>query len=373
MKYILTLASLFYISCSNIGNPDKTMRKFTSLELNESNVTLNTNGNFTIFTTFVDNGTEYFANLNKNKILISSLSSRKLIDTINVLFDNKQTEKYGSISSFCFNGKDSLYLLLSRAILFIKNKKLTKTIFINELDTVQYNKMRFANLEDAPIYYDKKTNELIGQIYCSKCKQVDSAFYKSNILGHISLETGKLKTYNITFSEKYISDYYGFANHVYIQSRDSFSIVSFPCEEKMFELNRFTNNITSIYEKSIYQTAKASALDRSLSDSREEKMRHLTTVPYYSQILYDPYRELYYRFFLKNITLKNKDGKYNTFKDKGIVLMVINKEFVVLNEYELNNNLNPYFSFVTKEGLFIKEKTFDTNDSTVFKIIKIKN
>lgn len=369
MKFIIF--SLFFfilISCNVKDKQDTTNSKDIQLQKTESAYYLDDDKPFTLFSLFQSNGVDYFAYLRNSKIYITNLANAKDKDSLNIIFDNKQTDKYGSISSFCFYGKDSVFLLLTDAIFLVVNKHLSKTIPINDMDTVQFNRIRFDNLEDAPIYYNKQTNEIIGQVYCSECGMANSSFYKQNTVGKISLRTNKFETFNISYPQNYIDHYYGFAMHVYINSYDTFSLISFPCNTNIFLLNRYKNSVETYTAKSKYQTEEAMPLDTSSKNSTEEKMRHLATVPYYAEILYDKYRGLYYRFFRENIPLKQPNGKYNDFTNKPTVLMVLNKQFVVIGEYELTDLKNSYYSFVGKAGLYVKESKSDRKGATKFRI-----
>jgi len=357
-----------FLSCNVKEKKDTTKRKDIQLQKTEFAYYLDEDKTFTHFSVFQTHGVDYFAYLRNNKIFITNLSDANDKDSLNVVFDDKQTDKYGSINSFCFYRKDSVFLLLTDAILVVVNKHLSKIIPINDLDSAQFNGIRLDNLEDAPIYYDHLTNNIIGQVYCSECGMANSSFYKQNTIGQISLLTNKFETYHISFPQNYIDHYYGFATHVYINSCDSFSLISFPCNANIFLLDRYKNSVQTYTAKSKYQTEEAMPLDTSCKNSTEEKMRHLTTVPYYAEILYDKYRELYYRFFRKNIPLRQSNGKYNDFTDKPVVLMVLNKQFEVIGEYELKDFRNSYVSFVSKAGLYVKEIRSDRKGETKFRI-----
>ncbi len=367
--------SLFFfvfLSCNFSAKQDSTENTSIHLQKKETAFYLDEVKPFTYFSIFQSKGDDCFAYVKNNKIIIINLADPKDKDSLSIVFDDKQPDKFGILHSFCFNGKDSLFLLFSDALLVVVKSHLNKIIPINDLDTVQFNKIRFENLEDAPIYYDSKTNEIVGQVYCSECGMANSSFYKQNTIGRISLQTNKFETYNISYPQNYIDNYYGFAMHVYINSYDTFSLISFPCNSNIFLLNRYTNKVKAYNAKSKYQTEEAEPLDTISKNSTEDKMRHLATVPYYAEILYDKYRGLYYRFFRKNIPLKQPNGKYNDFTNKPTILIVLNKQFEVIGEYELNDLKNSYYSFVGEAGLYLKESKSDSLGKTKFRVFKFE-
>lgn len=354
MRFFTMFVFFFTLtSCGYKGTKNSTKRMHGQFEKNETEVKLPFGDDVSLFSYLNTNGTEFLTYKKKNWIYLVNLEDQEVADSVKVLFDTAQTSKFGNITSYCFNGKDSLFLLLDDAIFFIKKRKIEKIIPINDLDTLQYKKIRFANLSDAPIYYDNKTNEIVGQVYCSKCLQTESSFYKQRILGHISLSSHALQLYNVTFPEKYIQNYYGFANHVYINSYDSCTLISFPCDEQVYLLNRHSNSLKAFRIRSIFQKNEAATLPLDMSNSREEKMKHLTTIPYYAEIRYNKYKNLYYRFFMKELPLKDSLGKYNTFMKKELVLTVFNSDYEIIGEYELGQGYADYFSFVGKSGLYV--------------------
>jgi hypothetical protein len=373
MNNILIVATLLVFTTCNTFT-EKTKRTNISLIKYESEIKLPISKNFELYSYFEYRDTEYFCYKLDPWIYIMNLATEKKIDSINTVFEKGQAEKYGVISSFTFSGKDSLFLLFNRAIIFIKNKNVEKVIPINENDTSQYASFRFANLENAPIYFDNKTGEIIGQVYCSVCLQNQKSFYSQKILGGISLETGKLKLYDISYPEMYITNYYGFANHVYVDNYDSLTLISLPCDPKIYFFDRHLNTKNSVWAKSIFQKKYAAPIDTALAKSREEKMRHMVIVPYYTELRYDKNNKLLYRFYLKELDLKNEQGKYNTFNNKQLVLMVLNHKNEVAGEYELDNYYNNFISFVGKKGLYLNyfSRNSEDSDKKVFKILTFK-
>lgn len=373
MKNFYSIAILLvFATCKN--KTEQTKRANVPLTKEETEIKLPISKNFELYSYFNHQDIEYFAYKIDNWVYLIDLAKQSLIDSINIVFDDRQVDKYGVVSSFCFNGKDSLFLLLNKAIIFVNNKHLEKIIPINELDTVQYKTYRFANLENSPIYYDNEKNEIIGQVYCSVCYQNDKSFYEKKIIGGISLVTGKIKLFNITYPEMYIKNYYGFANHVYSYNEDSLTVVSLPCDPKIYLLYRHTNTKDFIWAKSRFQQRFAEPLDTALAKSREEKMKHMVTVPYYTEVRFDKFNRFFYRFYLKELDLKNMQGEYNTFNNKQLVLMVLNPKNEVAGEYELDKYYNDFISFVGKKGLYINYFSKDPNDSNkkTFKIITLK-
>jgi len=366
---IILISLILIISCNVIN--DKTKRAAKQLQLMEKEIKFPCLKKIQIYSYFEQHGIEYFCYKIKDWIYCMNLKTKIVEDSINIIFEKGEKEKYGEVTSFCFSGSDSIFLLMDKAIFFVENKIRKKVIPINELDSSQFTSFRFANLENAPIYYDNKMKEIIGQVYCSTCFQSQKSFYKQKIVGSISIETGKVKLYNMSYPDIYVMQYYGFANHVYIDNYCNNTYLSFPCDPNIFILNRYSNKYEIIPAKSIFQNNAARPLDTVFANSREEKMKHMVTVPYYTELRYDKNREVIYRFYLKELNIKTSSGKYNSFDNKQLILLVLNKNNEVVGEYPLDKYYNNYISFVGKDGLYINyfsKERFDTG-KIVFKIL----
>lgn len=93
-----------FISCNNSNG--KTKRTDISLTKHETVIKLPISGNFVLYSYFTDKGDEYFSYKKGPWIYLIDLSINKITDSINTIFEKGQADKYGEISTFCFNGKD---------------------------------------------------------------------------------------------------------------------------------------------------------------------------------------------------------------------------------------------------------------------------
>jgi hypothetical protein len=98
----------------------------------------------------------------------------------------------------------------------------------------------------------------------------------------------------------------------------------------------------------------------------------------YSGIIYDKYRDVYYRFVMHPIPYKDDNGGINNFHSKPISIVLLNKSLEIIGETKLEDNkftLSMYF--VGKEGLFVSNSNPDNNlidenfaEFTIFKFGK---
>ncbi len=369
MKYWTYLyVMMFMASCGQMRDCTEYARE--SLSYTVSEISFDYKHSFHIYDYFTEDGAEFFAYYAENKIYIVNLAKEKYVDSIDINFIPNQEDEYGKLTTFTFHGSNELYALLNEAIFHVENKKLKKIVPLNYLSSTQNDSIRFANRDHANIYYDEEKNELIGEVYCLKCRQTDKSYYQQKVLGGVNMETGNIQLYDISYPQLYIDGYMGFTNLVHFDNQEK-SYISFPGEPRYFIVDRDRALVEEVCAKSSYQRTEAIPLDTSTVNYTEKKMQHLVESPFYAQILYDKYRDLTYRVFLTDIPLKREDGKYNTFKDKKTMLMVINKKNEVVNEIALDSDYNNYISFVGKEGLcfnyYVKERKYKKSTFKCFK------
>lgn len=346
-----------------------------SLEYTIKHINLNNTENDTIvfkhFSLYHNNDTSYLLVLNNylQQLQIYNLttqniqSSRKLAD-----LDIFKNPDYGEINSIYFHNFDSIFVAQEYRISIINYQETIYSKPINDLKNNKLPQNYYANLDHAPIYFDQALKGVVTQNYCAACGFSDIKYYKSSIESLISIESDQIINFPIQYPTLYTNNYYGFANHIFRTVKDSLSIFSFPIDPNIYIYNRREDSLRIIGGKSRYQLNAAIPLSRKLKKDSNKKLEHLASVPFYHQILYDPFRKLYYRFFSKELNIKNDDGTYNNWGDKEIVLMVFNENFDLLDEIDLGKHKYGIFhSFVSKEGLFISTSHYKNPNYNKFK------
>jgi len=76
--------------------------------------------------------------------------------------------------------------------------------------------------------------------------------------------------------------------------------------------------------------------------------------PGYASIIYDKYRDVYYRVACHRFIAKNKDGTVNSYNNKPWSVMVLGNKYEIIDEMLMNTDKFNYWDMiVTKEGLLI--------------------
>ena len=201
---------------------------------------------------------------------------------------------------------------------------------------------------------------------------------KTHMFASLDLKTGKIKWtpifYPPIFKEEYenIDGGYGFSyDYNYKESR-------LVCGFFGYDSLMVTDNLKHIR----WYNAKSKYL-KSMKPKLGNAMAGINSIiefcetPKYWHIMYDKYRDVYYRFAEMPYKLAPNESPYDEPKGKEFSVIVLNEDFEIIGETKFPGKKYFYkMSFVGREGLYISENNlenpqFDEN-KLVFTCFKIK-
>lgn len=300
-----------------------------------------------------------------NEIAVVNLSEKKETARIKLNWPKKDSVQTGTLKSFFFHNKDSVFLLYEYRICIIdtsSNIKFEK--IINNPESDEWPPVIYTNLRQVfPIYFDSKNKELLVRQNCGDCDVRDSNYYKESVAAFFDFNSGAFNAISISFPDSYKTYFYGDADLPFREVKNDSLIISFSTDPYILILNRSTNQISRIVSKSSFQKSGMEPLDKKYIQDINKRVEHLAVSPLYMKMIYDKYRNVYYRFFLREQKLKNNDGTYNQFGDKELVIMVLDNRFNLMTEINLGKGYLWHYSFVGKDGLYIlKDKRVGTTN-----------
>lgn len=312
-------------------------------------------------TNYTENGQDYWfvANGKTRRLEGYNLQQKKRV--VNIPFSKIiDLDKNGDLNSFHVHNLDSIFIAQEYLLTLLDTTGVQQTLAINPQIKNSWPKHYLKNLHDAPIYFDPTIQKVISTVYCGACYQHKPDYYTTSIEAAIDMNTEKITTFPITYPAKFIDNYYGFTNQISKTIRGDSSIYSFSIDPNIYIFNRKTNEIRTFGGRSSYQKEEIRTLDKKDKSDGDVQFRHWILSAYYGHIDYDPYRKLYYRFFMPGLPDKNEEGLYNGINDKQLILMVFDENLELLDEIDLGvGKYFRYHSFVTKDGLHLpntKEK-----------------
>lgn len=168
------------------------------------------------------------------------------------------------------------------------------------------------------------------------------------------VQSKKLIINDIWTKPQTIKTYYPDRNFNYSVMANGKLLVSVPYSSQIQVLDVRNNTVEKKFiEKSQFQTDSIRPLD---APSKKKKIalrdRYLIEEAYYGPIVYNPFRNEYYRIFYHSLPTKNENGDYTIYTDKSSSIMVFDINLKLKNEIYFDKN---YFIFLgltpTKDGI----------------------
>lgn len=197
----------------------------------------------------------------------------------------------------------------------------------------------------------------------------DEDSHNRNVMGIMDAESGRVN-YQLPYSEVYENRNLGgglfrWVYACYNSKTDSY-VVSFPADHFIYSIHS-SGSIDKYYSGSRWidqilcvNTPKMMPMDS------EEKVKHFVENHSYANILYDAYRDVYYRIAEKKTEYKNLLGW-----QKDISVIVLDNRFNIIGETKIDE-CNPnyrYAMFVNEKGLHIPQTS--SEDVLCFKIYEL--
>lgn len=334
---------------------------------------------------FLDDGTEYltFQNNMESEILVYNMKKQTYVRTIS--FDREGPNGIGWFGGYYIKGWNEIYLpdmMRSEINIVNSNGRLLRTISYAE--TVQGKKtIPFTSLTSTYtpmvfIGHQLYIPQTINLMYGSKALEdspvtvvLDTLTYKLKELPFrfpkiMSLEDVKNKSLGSEYSYSRCFDGKNF-------------IYSFFFDENIYITPPSHKRIDKIAVKSRYIN-ELKFVDRT-PDNLNLVAKALSELPFYSNLIYDKYRNVYYRFVFPKVELPTNEKNYAEIWQMGrtkFSIIILNDQFEVIGETLFPENV--YAStqyFIRKDGLYLstsfpKNPNFDENTLSFQRIELVK-
>jgi len=322
--------------------------------------------------TFIDKeGVEcmIFLSMNKNSILFYNIQDRKLINEI--LLEKEGPNGVGNPSGLLYESEDSIFIFSSyKATLINSYGKVLRNYPI--LKAQEKPNINTGTVRPFTISPPIKINSVI---YLNSSPDRDvykPSYFDGNTRVSIDIKTG-----NINYFESYPEEYKGkvwginATNYSTTYNGNNF-IYSFVISDSLYLVEKigFRKGFlakTRLSNKNILSMQKP---------SYNNDLEYVLGNIQYDGIIYDKYRNVYYRFVKHPLPYKNDNGEINSFHSKPISIIVLNKSLEIIGETKLEDDkFTTSMYFVAQEGLFVsnsnpKNEDIDENfaEFTIFKL-----
>lgn len=194
-------------------------------------------------------------------------------------------------------------------------------------------------------------------------------FYKFNFEMMYSLVNDTLLSHFLKFPKNYNSkNWWSSMGNNYSKCINSEKniIYSFPCYKNLIIFNYRNINEIEIKGSKYLDDFPPKPFN---IDSTDNKYAYLYRIdkPHYVSIIYDPYRNRYYRIVAHAQQLYDSNGRQNEDDDRSHSIMIFDENFKIIGEQEFEKGeYNFFYTFVTKKGLLVALNTDDFEDNISF-------
>lgn len=314
-----------------------------------------------------------FYNLKRKTFDVFNLDAAKRSSRV---FYNFEFATNGSLFSMYVHNLDSIFFLQDYRIALGNQDSIYESWEINSrsMDTLPEFWRTDITKGLFPMFYEK--GKVYVSQYCAICEPNDPNHFKQAVEIALNLETGEFQDFGApSYPKRYLENDYGFMTNPSRAVNNNLHVYSFPADPFLYVKDLNTGELKQYPARSRYQEEEIASYIKDSSWTNDEesqkKLEHLSTAGGYHEVIYDPHRNLYYRTFNIPQPLEREDGKFTTYDDYKVVLMIFDENFKLKKEIILHRwfeaSLNP-----SPKGL-IRQTYSENKEEMLFRILKIED
>jgi hypothetical protein len=377
LVWCLLMASVFY-ACHNtskqpsalVGNKH-ILQKINIVPLDTPKFELDSLTSPVVYSMqeYVEGDKRYLAYLNEETgtIYLNDFQTKRIVKRIEIHTDHKERLKK-AFQGMLYHNKDSIFLFSYRPkVTLINDRGEVLKIFSIPKERSEANKLFYRGFyvsTSVPAYL-YKTKLVINSVVVGDLKSNE----KRNVQIILDLKTGEDTIGKVAFPPSYQGKNYGGLHYdIYYVSynpKRNYSIYSFPANKNVLINNLLTGRTVSKPAESQFIYGFLTFQKDDYKEAVSEPVgEYYMTTPTYGSVLYDKYKNVYYRFALLPVQQRNVNYEQKNPPTKTISIAVFDDSFHYLGERQLDKN--KYWSsnaFISKEGVNIQNKSH--NDSTL--------
>ena len=268
----------------------------------------------------------------------------------------------GRIQSYCIHSFDSVFWLYDDLLLLTdRSGKALYKKRMNDSEHDSTDKYFYGDLAEYPVYYDAKRNNLL--MYRRRIDVENNNKEWADQPAEVEYRFSDSTFYPLTYRYPalYRENYYGEAWPAYRTINGNLNIVSYMASGEVTIYDRESGSVRTVNMSTNGFTKRIQPFVNEASDI-QQKMDHLLVSPIYMGIFYDRNKKLYYRLAYDAIEHKNKDGTYNPFQKKQLIISVYDADFKKICDQKMGSKYKASFGYPTMVGFnLFKEMIKDKN------------
>jgi hypothetical protein len=244
-----------------------------------------------------------------------------------------------SNDSILLSDDDNLYLVDGKGVVFWKFDKNNKALFKGIPKGYLKTKIDF----------NMGYNKAEKCVYLFYLPEERKDYWDTPFLIEVNIEneTARLVPVFRPEYQKKNYDRLGYATDPESCFHNNRAIINFGSESNIYEVNLLTDSVIEHGGESRF----SKNLLRIQGENESRTDYRLSTI-YFFNLIYDPYRNLYYRFHWGEMPVKKNGKEYNTLYDKPTFITVFDDKFNYLYEFRIYNRVKSGAT-PTPEGLIV--------------------
>lgn len=312
----------------------------------------------------------------KNELQIYDIIQSKFVKRLN--FDVEGDQGVGQIFGFHVHNLDSIFLF----------GQVAPFVYLTDTSGVLKHRLRYE-IPDGytsafvhPHYFVSppvvKGEEMIVKTHVNGSYRefTNDLLSSSHLVYALNLKNGKVRLMNHLYPDDYLKGGLKHFEPSMAMGKDKV-VYSLFGDHRLFYAASFEEELSSVEAASEYLDSNLKLLPT--GGERLETMQYMNTSSRYDNLIYDSYRNLYYRFAYPSLDLTDiNDIQRLRIAPGPFVIMVLDEELNVLGEtyFEAGRYLPNNF-FVHKDGLYISTNHPDNpeneEDEFKFELLEIRN
>ncbi len=372
LKLVLALYFVFIISCKsdevfNNNNANCVFEVSNNIEIELDSTMRNL---YRISQFVLVDDTPFVTGYNKltNQIDFFNLNLNK--GTHSLRLADMGPASVGNLLSFYYHNKDSIFILGNYKIALVDingNVLFNKSINRDNSAISQDENIDFLNVnifndpnDNSPIFFNSEDNSLYFALHSVSYTKYDPGYYTNPIAGRLSLGDNTFSTFPITFPKNWLSNYYPLNKPNVTFSKDKI-IYSFKNSSKVYVYDIKSGHQNMYNCSSIYTPNEAKPLSPSDYGDPNADMLWISQNPEFKKMIYDPYKNVYYRFHYGPYPLKDIEREPG--RRGHVYLTVMDNNFKVLKEILLEKPHVYFGAVVSPFGVLINYSHSSENEN----------
>lgn len=376
MRTFCCLILVFSLFACNSGKNSRAKEVSLVLSDTEIHITIDEKTR-NVTTTLMHNNTDelYFVNHIKNSIQVYNTTKQSLDREL--IFDNNGPDGIGQLDGFVF--VDSLFLIYARH----ESEIVIADFFGKIMKRVSYEPpsgySTTRGISIIPNLYEKDNKVLIKATIDGNFRELGNNELKEYSLGYtLDLHNGETQLVSHRYPEDYWKGFKkDFSTFFVQQGQGSVFVYSLFADHRVFYANSEFDLLQDKEAKSRFFEASFEAIP--LDGSRLERAKYFSAEQRYQDLLFDPYRNLYYRFaYHQSDILPESDLNIMRFYPKEFSILILDVDFNLIGESFIKNEnrFAPSNCFVHKSGLYMSlshpNNEYISEDEIAYVLFEIK-